>query len=123
MIYSGVTGEGNILIQELLYFRKGTNRTKRLAIMDQDGSNLILTDSKSIVLAPDFPDSKKILYTSYETGKPRVYLWIWWMVIYVLFLSYRYDFCSRFSPDGKKIILSITENGNTDIYTLNLENN
>ena len=32
-------------------------------------------------------------------------------------------FAPRFSPDGMKIILSITENGNTDIYTLNLENN
>ena len=32
-------------------------------------------------------------------------------------------FAPRFSPDGKKIILSITDNGNTDIYTLNLENN
>ena len=45
------------------------------------------------------------------------------MVIYVLSELPGMTFAPRFSPDGMKIILSMAENGNTDIYTLNLENN
>ena len=129
LIYSGVTGEGNYFDTRIAFISERgpkNNRTKRLAIMDQDGANLnFLTNSDSIVLAPRFsPDARKILYTSYETGKPRVYL------LNLVTGNLRsfpqlpgMTFAPRFSPDGKKIILSITDNGNTDIYTLNLENN
>jgi TolB protein len=30
-------------------------------------------------------------------------------------------FAPRFSPDGKKIIMSFAENGNSDIYTMDLK--
>ena len=30
-------------------------------------------------------------------------------------------FAPRFSPDGKKIIMSFAEDGNSDIYTMDLE--
>ena len=129
LIYSGVTGEGNYFDTRIAFISERgpkNNRTKRLAIMDQDGANLtFLSDSKSIILAPRFsPDARKILYTSYETGKPRVYLMD---LISGKLRSFPelpgMTFAPRFSPDGRKIILSITENGNTDIYTLNLANN
>ena len=129
LIYSGVTGEGRYFDTRIAFISERgpkNNRTKRLAIMDQDGANLIfLTNSNSIVLAPRFsPDSRKILYTSYETGKPRVYLMD---LINGNLRSFPelpgMTFAPRFSPDGENIILSITDNGNTDIYTLNLESN
>ena len=31
-------------------------------------------------------------------------------------------FAPRFSPDGKKIIMSFAKDGNSDIYTMDLEN-
>ena len=30
-------------------------------------------------------------------------------------------FAPRFSPDGKKIIMSFAKDGNSDIYTMNLD--
>ena len=129
LIYSGVTGEGNYFDTRIAFISERgpkNNRTKRLAIMDQDGANLTyLTNSNSIVLAPRFsPDARKILYTSYETGKPRVYLM---NLVTGNLRSFPelpgMTFAPRFSPDGNKIILSITTNGNTDIYTVNLLNN
>ena len=44
--------------------------------MDYDGANVqYLTDSSSIVLAPRFsPSGDRILYTSYESGFPRIYV-------------------------------------------------
>ena len=73
LIYSGITGEGNYFDTRIAFISERgpkNNRIKRLAIMDQDGANLsFLTNSDSIVLAPRFsPDSRKLLYTSYETG-------------------------------------------------------
>ena len=128
LIYSGVTGEGHYFDTRIAFISERgakNNRTKRLAIMDQDGANLtFLTDAKSIVLAPRFsPDAKKILYTSYKTGRPRVYL------LNLVNNQIRtfpdlpgMTFAPRFSPDGKSIILSITNKGNTDIYIVDLEN-
>ncbi len=129
MIYSGITGEGNYFDTRIAFISERgpkNNRIKRLAIMDQDGANLtFLTNSNSIVLAPRFsPDARKILYTSYETGKPRVYLLDLTNGNLRSFSELPgMTFAPRFSPDGNKIILSITDNGNTDIYTLNLDNN
>jgi TolB protein len=44
--------------------------------MDYDGANVqFLTDSRALVLAPRFsPQGDRILYTSYESGSPQVYL-------------------------------------------------
>ena len=129
LIYSSVTGEGHYFDTRIAFISERgakNNRTKRLAIMDQDGANLVyLTNSKSIVLAPRFsPDARKILYTSYETGRPRVYL------LNLVNKKIRtfpnlpgMTFAPRFSPDGKSIILSMSNKGNTDIYTVNLDNN
>ena len=129
LIYSSVTGEGPYFDTRVTFISergKKNNRTKRLAIMDQDGANLtFLTDAKSIVLAPRFsPDAKQILYTSYETGRPRVYL------LNLVNKQVRtfpnlpgMTFAPRFSPDGESVILSMTSKGNTDIYIVNLSNN
>ena len=129
LIYSSVTGEGPYFDTRITFISergKKNNRTKRLAIMDQDGANLtFLTDAKSLVLAPRFsPDARQILYTSYETGRPRVYL--------LNLVNKRVrtfpnlpgmTFAPRFAPDGKSIILSMTSRGNTDIYIVNLMSN
>ena len=129
LIYSGITGEGPYFDTRIAFISERgakNDRTKRLAVMDQDGANLtFLTDAKSIVLAPRFsPDAKKILYTSYETGRPRVYL------LNLISKEVRtfpdlpgMTFAPRFSPDGDSVILSITDKGNTDIYIVDLDRN
>ncbi len=129
LVYKGVTGEGPYFDSRIVFVSEAGskgNRTKRLAIMDQDGQNIqYLTDSNSIVLAPRFsPDSEKILYTSYESGKPRVYLMNLRTRKIRSFQNLPgMTFAPRFSPDGKNVVLSITENGNTDIFIINLLSN
>ncbi len=129
LIYAGITGEGAYFDTRIAFIAERgakNDRTKRLAIMDQDGANLtFLTDSNSIVLAPRFsPDAKKILYTSYETGRPRVYLRNLVNDRVRTFPDLPgMTFAPRFSPDGKSVILSITNKGNTDIYLVDLANN
>jgi TolB protein len=126
-VYSRITGEGGYFDSRVVFVAetgsKGQRR-KRLAIMDYDGANVTyLTDAKDLVLAPRFsPTGDRILYTSYETGFPRIYL------MDVGTTNRRVlqntpgtmSFAPRFSPDGNTIVYSLEQGGNTDIYSMNL---
>ena len=96
----------------------------RLAVMDYDGANMqFLTDDSTIVLAPRFsPAGDRILYTSFETGFPRV------NVLDIGSAQRRalniqadaLSFAPRFAPDGTTVVLSLENGGNTDIFKTTL---
>ena len=125
-IYTRVTGEGAYFDSRVVFVSETgpkDNRTKRLAIMDQDGANFrLLKHPPSLVIAPRFsPTTNKIIFTGYETGKPRVYLMdLNSGEITSLPELQGMSFAPRFSADGSEIVLSMTENGNTDIFISNL---
>jgi TolB protein len=127
VIYSKITGESGYFDSRVVFVSESgpkNARLKRLAVMDYDGANVAyLTDSASIVLAPRFsPNGDRILYTSYETGFPRITL------MDVGSLDRRsldeqpgtMTFAPRFSPDGGTVVFSLERGGNTDIYALSL---
>ncbi len=126
-VYSRITGEGAYFDSRVVYVAENgpkDNRRKRLAVMDYDGANLqYLTDSSSIVLAPRFsPTGDRVLYTSYETGVPRIFL------LDVGSVQRRaigvqdgaMTFAPRFGPNGNTVVFSSSSGGNTDIFTIDL---
>ena len=125
-VYKRITGEDPYFDSRIVFVSESgpkNNRKKRLAVMDQDGADRVfLTTDQSIVLAPRFsPNASQILYTSYETGKPRVYLMDLKNRRVRSFNNIQgMSFAPRFSPDGRKMVLSIMNDGNTDIYSINL---
>ncbi len=127
VVYSRITGESGYFDSRVVYVAESGNkgqRRKRLAIMDYDGANVkYLTGSDDIVLAPRFsPTGDRVLYTSYETGFPRIY------VMDVGSATRRVlqnapgtmSFAPRFAPDGNTIVYSLEQGGNTDIHLMNL---
>ena len=126
-IYSRITGEGGYFDSRVVFVSESgprTQRVKRIAIMDQDGANVeFLTDGRALVFAPRIsPTGDRVLYTSYETGAPR---------IYIMDLNSRrrqvigdqpgtMTFAPRFSPDGGSVVYSLSQAGNTDLYRLTL---
>jgi TolB protein len=125
VIYSKITGEGGYFDSRVVFVAESgpkNERLKRLAVMDYDGANVAyLTDSAAIVIAPRFsPAGDRILYTSYESGFPRITL------MDVGSLERRsldeqegtMTFAPRFSPDGATVVFSLERGGNTDIYSL-----
>lgn len=125
--YSRITGEGAYFDSRVVYVSETgpkNDRKKRLAIMDYDGANVqFLTDSRALVLAPRFsPTGDRVLYTSYETGFPKIY------VLDVASVGRRaladqpgtMTFAPRFSPDGQTVVYSLSQGGNTDIYRMNI---
>ncbi|MEM9522439.1 MAG: Tol-Pal system beta propeller repeat protein TolB [Pseudomonadota bacterium] len=127
-VYSRITGEGGYFDSRVAFVSEAgpkNARRKRLAIMDYDGANVqYLTDSRSIVLAPRFsPDGNRMLYTSYETGLPRIY------VLDMASVKRRVlrgtaetmTFAPRFAPDGNTVVFSLSQDGNTDIYRMQVD--
>ena len=127
-VYSRITGEGGYFDTRVAFIAEEgpkNARLKRLAIMDYDGANVqYLTDSRAIVLAPRFsPQGDRILYTSYESGFPQVY------IMDVATVQRRpleaipaetMTFSPRFSPSGQSVVFSLVDGSNTDIYSLDL---
>ena len=124
-VYSRITGEGGYFDSRVAFVSESgpkDDRRKRLAIMDYDGANVqYLTDSSTIVLAPRFsPSGDRLLYTSYETGFPRIFVMDIGKVKPRVLDSPEgtMSFAPRFSPDGNTVVFSLSQGGNTDLYTM-----
>lgn len=125
-VYSRLTGEKGYFDSRVVFVSvagpKNARRT-RLAIMDYDGANeRNLTSDRALVLSPRFsPNGNEVLYTSYKTGFPRVFLLnLRTMRSRELDKLPGMSFAPRFSPDGKTVVMSLSIAGNTDLYTENL---
>ncbi|MEL6689076.1 MAG: Tol-Pal system beta propeller repeat protein TolB [Pseudomonadota bacterium] len=126
-VYSRITGEAPYFDSRVVFISetgpKG-NRRQRVALMDYDGANVqFLTDSSSIVLNPRFsPTGDRILYTSYETGFPQIFM------LDVATVGRRsldtgdgsMGFAPRFAPNGRTAVYSLEQGGNSDLYTIDL---
>jgi TolB protein len=121
-VYTRLTGEGPYFDSHVVYVAESgpkTRRTKRLAIMDQDGANhRFITNGQAIVVTPRFaPREQTIVYMSFVNNQPRVYVYDVGSGRQRPVVAERYmTFAPRFSPDGRSIVFSMAVNGNTDIY-------
>jgi TolB protein len=125
-IYTKLTGEGPYFDSRIVFVDetgpKG-DRRKRLAIMDQDGANLrYLPGADGLVLTPRFsPNDQSVLYISYDTGEPQVYMLNLDTAQREQLGSFPgMTFAPRFSPDGTQVVLSLSQDGNTDLYVMRL---
>lgn len=127
VIYARITGESGYFDSRVVFVSESgpkDKRQKRLAIMDYDGENVnYLTDSSTIVLAPRFsPQGDRILYTTFETGFPRIKMMSVGNAAGQLLpeVPGTMTFSPRFSPDGGSIVYSLEQNGNTDLYRMSV---
>lgn len=129
-VYSRITGEGGYFDSRVVFVAESgpkNERAKRLGVMDYDGANVqYLTDSRSLVLAPRFsPTGDRILYTSYQSGFPKIYL------MDVASVQARalgdvpgtMTFAPRFAPNGRTVVFSLEQGGNSDLYTVDTSSN
>jgi TolB protein len=127
-IYQRLTGEKGYFDTRIVYIDETgpkDKRNKRLAIMDQDGANVrYLTRGDELVLTPRFsPTNQEITYMSYGRGDqpPRVML----MNIETGQREVVGDFPNmafspRFSPNGQTVVMSLQQQGASNIYSMDV---
>lgn len=136
-IYENLTGETGYFDSRIVYVAETgpkTNRIKKLAIMDQDGADAkILQSRANLVVTPRFSpnigqdlssnnDPKLVIaYMSYENLVPQVYLLDIHSGRRELLGNFPgMTFAPRFSPDGKAMVLSMMQKGNSDLYLMDM---
>ena len=128
-IYKAVTGEEGYFDTRVAYVSETgplNNRNKRIAIMDQDGANnRYITDGATIALTPRFsPTLQEIVYMAYGDTKgspPRVYLQNVDSNRKELLGNFPgMSFAPRFSPDGSKVAMSLSQDGRTNLYEMDV---
>jgi TolB protein len=127
-VYKRVTGEEGYFDTRVAYVSETgplNNRTKRIAIMDQDGANnRYITDGRTLAVTPRFsPTLQEIVYMAYGEGTspPKVYLQNVDSGRRELLGNFPgMSFAPRFSPDGSKVAMSLAKDGNTDLYEMDV---
>ena len=130
MIYEEMTGIPGIFSTRIAYITEErvspADRVFRLIVADADGFNArTVAESNQPLMSPAFsPDGRQIAYVSFEGNQSAIY-------VQTLRTGTRQRVSSRagingapaFSPDGRILALTLSLNdGNLDIYTLDLSN-
>ncbi len=126
-VYTKITGLGPWFDSRIAFVDESgpkENRRKRLMVMDQDGANVrAITSGETSIVAPRYsPATQDIAFMAQASGhQPRV------QVINLETGSRQalgdVDSMSaspRFSPDGRRLVMSVQQGGNADIVTMDL---
>lgn len=126
-VYERLTGEKGYFDTRVVYIDETgpkDKRTKRLAIMDQDGANVrLLSQGQELVLTPRFsPTNQEITYMSYTRDQPKVFIMNLETGQRELVGDFPgMTFAPRFSPDGQRVVMSLgTPDGESSIYEMDL---
>lgn len=128
LVYEQLTGLRGAFSTKLLYVvaqNVATEREEfRLEMADADGARpMTLLRSREPILSADWaPDGESVVYVSFETGKPAIF-------IHEIATGRREkitDFdglngAPALSPDGRQLALVLSVGGQPDIYLLDLE--
>ena len=126
-VYTKITGLGPWFDSRIAFVDESgpkENRRKRLMVMDQDGANVrAITSGETSIVAPRYsPATQDIAFMSQATGhQPRV------QVINLetgarqaLGNVDSMSASPRFSPDGRRLVMSVQQGGNADIVTMDI---
>jgi TolB protein len=126
VIYERLLGERGYFDTRIVYVSETgprDRRTRRLAIMDQDGENhRFLTDGRFQALTPRFhPNARQIAFMSYAGNQPRVFLFDLDTGRQEVLGNFSgMTLSPRFSPDGRSVILAAARGNDTNIFVVDL---
>ncbi|MFL5295178.1 MAG: Tol-Pal system beta propeller repeat protein TolB [Phenylobacterium sp.] len=127
-VYERLTGEKGYFDTRVVFVAESGGRggrTKRLAIMDQDGANpSYLTDGTTTIMTPRFSStSQEITYMSLRPDGSTIYLLNLETTRRESLGDFKgMVFAPRFSPDGSRVAFSVERAGNSDIFVMDLRN-
>lgn len=125
-VYERLTGEKGYFDTRVVFVAESGgkgSKTKRLAIMDQDGANpSYLTNGSSTIMTPRFSStSQEITYMELRAEGSSIYLLNLETARRESLGDFKgMVFAPRFSPDGSKVAFSVERGGNSDIFLMDL---
>ena len=132
-IYKALTGERGVFSTQIVYVTLKRDEQKlpyHLSVADVDGANpRVMFKSKEPIFSPSWsPDGKKMAYVTYEGVLKHKK-----MVMYVQEISTGkrkivssepgLNAAPSWSPDGTHLALTLSKDGNSEIYILKLDDN
>lgn len=126
-VYNRITGLGPFFDSRIVFVDETgpkERRRKRLAMMDQDGANVrYLTRGDESVVTPRYsPRAQEVAYMAQRSGEhPRVTV----LNLDSLDNAFVGNFTEmsgspRFSPDGGRLVMSVQQGGNANLYSIDL---
>lgn len=130
-VIQALTGKpGYFLSKIVVTSDKAGSGWREVYVMDWDGYNETkITSHQSVALSPAWaPDGKSVAYTAYAYH-PKAKTRNADLFLYEIFSGKRFLLSSRpginsgaaFNPDGKRIFLTVSQGGNPDIFSINLD--
>ena len=127
-VYERLTGEKGYFDTRIVFVAEGgarASRTKRLAVMDQDGANpSYIPVGSDIIMTPRYSStSQEITFMELKASGSVIYLMNLETGRRESLGDFRgMVFAPRFSPDGGKVAFSVERGGNSDIFVMDLKN-
>jgi TolB protein len=126
-VYTKITGVAGFFDTRIAFVDESgpkENRRKRLAVMDQDGGNVrYLTQGEALAVAPRYsPVTQDIAFMSQTSGQqPRVQVINLETGARQLVGNFPEMSASpRFAPDGRRLLISLQDGANSNIYAYDL---
>ncbi|MCX7943605.1 MAG: Tol-Pal system beta propeller repeat protein TolB [Deltaproteobacteria bacterium] len=124
-VYKFYTGEKGIFLTKIVFVRKYMGEHS-INIIDIDGSNeqKIVSNGSINILPSWHPMGTSILYTSFINHNPDLFEFIFSSKISRVVSNFSgLNVGGQYSPDGKKIALTLSRDDNSEIYILDTATN